>query len=195
MSLHVLDHPLIHENLAIIRDKHTTAGSFRSAVDTLTGLMAYPLTEQLPETQTTVLTPLMEAKVARIASPIVLVPILRAGLGMLAGMQQMIPEAAVGVLGMARNEKTLMPEVYYAKFPDKLSEAEVIVLDPMLATGGSAAEALTELKTLEHPDVDIYTCALDSGLNAQGYILPGLGDAGDRLFGTEVVLQDEQHAK
>ena len=217
MSLHVLDHPLIHENLAIIRDKHTTVGSFRNAVDTLTGLMAYPLTEQLPETQTTVLTPLMEAKVARIASPIVLVPILRAGLGMLAGMQQMIPEAAVGVLGMARNEKTLMPEVYYAKFPDKLSEAEVIVLDPMLATGGSAAEALTELKamgakhirmaclvaapegvsklTLEHPDVDIYTCALDSGLNAQGYILPGLGDAGDRLFGTEVVLQDEQHAK
>ena len=217
MSQHVLDHPLIHENLAIIRDKHTTVGSFRSAVDTLTGLMAYPLTEQLPETQTTVLTPLMEAKVARIASPIVLVPILRAGLGMLAGMQQMIPEAAVGVLGMARNEKTLMPEVYYAKFPDKLSEAEVIVLDPMLATGGSAAEALTELKamgakhlrmaclvaapegvsklTLEHPDVDIYTCALDSGLNAQGYILPGLGDAGDRLFGTEVVLQDEQHAK
>ena len=217
MSLHVLDHPLIHENLAIIRDKHTTAGGFRSAVDTLTGLMAYPLTEQLPETQTTVLTPLMEAKVARIASPIVLVPILRAGLGMLAGMQQMIPEAAVGVLGMARNEKTLMPEVYYAKFPDKLSEAEVIVLDPMLATGGSAAEALTELKamgakhlrmaclvaapegvsklTLEHPDVDIYTCALDNGLNAQGYILPGLGDAGDRLFGTEVVLQDEQHAK
>ena len=217
MSLHVLDHPLIHENLAIIRDKHTTAVSFLCAVVTLTGLIAYPLKEHLRETQTTVLTPLMEAKVARIASPIVLVPILRAGLGMLAGMQQMIPEAAVGVLGMARNEKTLMPEVYYAKFPDKLSEAEVIVLDPMLATGGSAAEALTELKamgakhlrmaclvaapegvsklTLEHPDVDIYTCALDSGLNTQGYILPGLGDAGDRLFGTEVVLQDEQHAK
>lgn len=207
MSLHVLNHPLVHENLAIIRDKKTTPGNFRRAVDTLSSLMVYPLTENLPEKHTTVETPLTEAKVSLIACPIVLVPILRAGLGMLSGMQQMMPEASVGVLGMARNEETLLPEVYYAKFPSNLKDAQVIVLDPMLATGGSAAEALTELKAMgakhlrmaclvasregvdklmvEHPDVEVYTCALDSGLNEHGYILPGLGDAGDRLFGTE----------
>ena len=110
MSFHVLNHPLVHENLAIIRDKKTTPGNFRRAVDTLSSLMVYPLTENLPEKHATVETPLTEAKVSLIACPIVLVPILRAGLGMLSGMQQMMPEASVGVLGMARNEETLLPD-------------------------------------------------------------------------------------
>ena len=217
-NVFVMDHPLIQHKLTFLRDVSTGTKNFRELVSEIATLMCYEATRDLPLMDVETVTPMQKTTTKVIAGrKLAFVPILRAGLGMVDGMLQLVPSAKVGHIGLYRDHETLKPVEYYNKLPQDIEERDVIVLDPMLATGGSAAEALTELKamgakhlrmaclvaapegvsklTLEHPDVDIYTCALDSGLNAQGYILPGLGDAGDRLFGTEVVLQDEQHAK
>lgn len=207
-KVHVLEHPLIQHKLTYIRDKNTGTKEFRELVDEVAMLMAFEITRNLPVQDTTVETPVMETKASVLAGKkIGLIPILRAGLGMVDGMLNLLPAAKVGHVGLYRDPKTLQPVEYYIKLPSDISERELIVLDPMLATGGSANDAIHSLKkrgakqirlvclvgapegveliNKEHPDVDIYLAALDDELNEKGYIVPGLGDAGDRLFGTK----------
>ena len=205
--LHVLQHPLINHKLSQIRRKETGTKDFREAMDEIAGLMAYEISRDLPTKKTKIETPLALCSTHELAKEIVLVPILRAGLGMVDGITNLIPTAKVGHVGMYRDHKTLEPRAYYAKLPPNTPEAVVMILDPMLATGGSASATISFLKKQgacqiklvcivgapegverienEHPDVDIYLAALDEKLNELGYIVPGLGDAGDRLFGTK----------
>lgn len=202
----VLKHPLLTHKLTQLRKKETNTKDFRETMEEVAGLMAYEVTNDLPLKDVIVHTPLVRCKTLELAINIVLVPVLRAGLGMVDGITRLIPAARVGHIGMYRDHKTLEPLTYYTKFPDNLSDAIVMVLDPMLATGGSSGAAIQVLKdngarTIklvcvvgvpegvekiehDHPDVKIYLAALDEKLNENGYILPGLGDAGDRLFGT-----------
>ena len=205
----IFDHPLIRHKIAILRDERTSMKEFRELVEEITTLMTYEsLKSGVPTTEIEVRTPLeiCTQQVVRDNS-IVIVPILRAGLGMVNGVHVLFPSARVGHIGMCRNEETLEPMTYYCKLPDGIEDKLVLVVDPMLATGGSAVDALSMLKkhgcrqikfmaiigapegvsrvAEAHPDVDIYVSTLDRCLNEHGYILPGLGDAGDRLFGTK----------
>lgn len=205
--LTVLDHPLIKHKLALMRDEKTKTKDFSEQLNEIAGLMAYEVGKEFPTKPVDVKTPMGMCHTEMLAKDVVLVPILRAGMGMTQGIRSIIPTAKVGFIGLYRDEKTLQPVEYFAKFPKNLDEAVVIVLDPMLATGGSAAAALELIKKRgaksiklvclvgapegvkkvqdEHPDVDIYLAALDEKLNDIGYIVPGLGDAGDRIFGTK----------
>lgn len=208
MSLHLLDHPLLAHKISHLRDVRTRTKEFRELAKEMAMLMAYEATKDLETEDVEVQTPLALAKGRRLSKRgLVVVPILRAGLGMVDSMLGILPNACVGHLGLYRDEESLEPQAYYVKLPADISRREVILVDPMLATGGSASQALTYLadqgvkkvrfmclvaaqegvdKVLaDHPQVDIYTAALDPGLNEDAYILPGLGDAGDRLFGTE----------
>ena len=207
-NLHILDHPLIQHKLSIIRNKETGTKQFRELVDEISMLMAFEITRDLPVKEIEVETPVCPAQAHILTGKkIGLIPILRAGLGMVDGMLQLLPAAKVGHIGLYRDPETLLPVEYYIKLPTDISERKLIVLDPMLATGGSANDAIASLKkrgaksiTLvcivaapegvklvqeQHPDVDIYLSALDEGLDENSYIVPGLGDAGDRLFGTK----------
>ena len=203
----VLNHPLITHKLTIMRNEDTKTKDFRQNLDEVSGLMAYEITRDIKLTPVTIQTPVCEYETFELSKEIVLVPILRAGLGMVDGILDLIPNAKVGHVGVYRDEETLQPHEYFAKFPENLGEAEVLVLDPMLATGGSADAAIEMVKKRgaknikliclvgapegvaliqkNHPDVDIFLAALDSHLNENGYIVPGLGDAGDRIFGTK----------
>ncbi|WP_010531578.1 uracil phosphoribosyltransferase [Lentibacillus jeotgali] len=207
-KVHVLDHPLIQHKLTYIRDKHTGTKEFRELVDEVAMLMAFEITRNLPLQEKTIETPVMESQTQVLAGKkIGLIPILRAGLGMVDGMLKLIPAARVGHVGLYRDPETFKPHEYYIKLPSDIEERELIVIDPMLATGGSANDAIHSLKKRgakqirlmclvaapegveviqnEHPDVDIFLAALDEKLNDHGYIIPGLGDAGDRLYGTK----------
>lgn len=206
MATTILNHPLIDHKLTIMRNKETGTKEFRQNLDEIAMLMAYEVTKNIPVKGIEIETPICKMTGKQMIRPIVLVPILRAGLGLVDGFKAVIPTAKVGHIGMARNEETLIPEEYYAKFPPCLPNSEVIVVDPMLATGGSASAALVNIKKRgakhirlaclvaapegievierDHPDVDLFVAALDEKLNEKGYIVPGLGDAGDRLFGT-----------
>jgi uracil phosphoribosyltransferase len=207
-NVFVLDHPLIQHKLALIRDENTGSKEFRELVEEIAMLMAYEVTRNIPLEEVEVKTPI-GTSIARMMTgkKIGVIPILRAGLGMVNGMIKLIPTAKVGHIGLYRDPKTLKPVEYYCKLPTDIEERELIILDPMLATGGSASKAVELLKnnkavniklmclvaapegieTLHkhHPDVDIYAAAIDERLNEHGYIVPGLGDAGDRLFGTK----------
>ncbi|MDQ0257188.1 uracil phosphoribosyltransferase [Evansella vedderi] len=204
----VFDHPLIQHKLTYIRDKNTGTKEFRELIDEVASLMAFEITRDLPLQDVEVETPVGMAQSKMIAGKkLGLVPILRAGLGMVDGILKLIPAAKVGHVGLYRDPETLKPVEYYVKLPKDIEEREFIVIDPMLATGGSAVEAIHSLKKRgaknmklmclvaapegvevvqeAHPDVDIYLAAMDEKLNEKGYIVPGLGDAGDRLFGTK----------
>lgn len=205
--LTVVEHPLIQHKLTLIRKKETGTKDFRENLDEIAALMAYEITRDIPVREIEIETPLQQCTTWELARDIVLVPVLRAGLGMVDGITNLIPTAKVGHVGLYRDHKTLEPMNYYAKFPGNVGEAVVMVLDPMLATGGSASSAISTLKKEgaqfiklvcivgtpegvrrienDHPDVDLYLASLDDGLNELGYIIPGLGDAGDRLFGTK----------
>jgi len=200
-NLTVLEHPLIRHKLTILRDKHTTTRDFKQLVNEIAMLMAYEVTKDLPLEPVDVETPLESMRGTRVAGKkLALVPILRAGLGMVEGIAQLIPSARVGHIGIYREHDTLQPVDYYFKIPEGRDARDFFVLDPMLATGGSAVDAVgaQRIRFLclvaapegvrrmlqAHPDVPVFAAALDRELNAQGYILPGLGDAGDRLFGT-----------
>lgn len=203
----LFDHPLIQHKISILRDKNTSTKEFRELVQELSMLMAYEVTRDLPLTEVTIETPVATTKAKVLAGKkMALVPILRAGLGMVDGMLSIIPNAKVGHIGLYRDPNTLKPVEYYCKLPEDITEREVVVLDPMLATGGSSAAAISFLKERgiknikfvclisapegierlqkEHPDVAIFCAARDEKLNDHAYIIPGLGDAGDRLFGT-----------
>ena len=204
--LTVFNHPLITHKLALMRDKGTSTKDFAQQLNEVASLMAFEISRDLPTKPKHVETPMGPCETMELAKDVVLVPILRAGLGMVDGIRDLIPTAKVGFIGMFRNEETLEPQEYFAKFPN-MSDATVMVLDPMLATGGSASAAITKIKERgartiklvclvgvpegvrriekDHPDVDIYLAALDERLNDIGYIVPGLGDAGDRIFGTK----------
>ncbi|HVJ49211.1 uracil phosphoribosyltransferase [Desulfitobacterium sp.] len=207
-QLHVLDHPLIQHKLSLIRDEETGSKDFRELVEEVAMLMAYEVTRDFPLEEVEVKTPVATTKTKIIAGRKVgLVPILRAGLGMVDGMLKLIPTAKVGHIGLYRDPETLKPVEYYCKLPTDIEERELIVIDPMLATGGSASAAITFLKERgvrniklmcliaapegiqavrsAHDDVEIFVAAVDEKLNDHGYIVPGLGDAGDRLFGTK----------
>ena len=205
----IFDHPLIRHKIAILRDERTSMKEFRELVEEITTLMTYEsLKEGVPTTEIEVKTPLETCKQTIVAdNSIVIVPILRAGLGMVNGVHVLFPSAKVGHIGMCRNEETLVPETYYCKLPKGIEDKLVLIVDPMMATGGSACDAIQLLKDFgckkikfmsiigapegiarvaeTHPDVDIYVSTVDRCLNEHGYILPGLGDAGDRLFGTK----------
>ncbi len=205
--LTVVQHPLIQHKLSLLRKKETGTKDFRENLDEIAGLMAYEITRDVPIKKIRIETPLMFCSANELARDIVLVPVLRAGLGMVDGITSLIPNVKVGHVGMYRDHATLEPQNYYAKFPVNIKEGVVMVLDPMLATGGSSSAAISTLKNegasiiklvcivgapegvkrieTDHPEVDIYLAALDEGLNELGYIVPGLGDAGDRLFGTK----------
>lgn len=207
-NVFVFDHPLIQHKLTYIRDKNTGTKEFRELVDEVAMLMAFEITRDLPTSDVEVETPVTTSKSKVLAGKkLGLVPILRAGLGMVDGVRKLIPAAKVGHVGLYRDPETLKPVEYYVKLPNDIEERELIVIDPMLATGGSAIDAIGALKKRGaknirlmclvaapegvkavqevHPDVDIYLAALDEGLDDHGYIVPGLGDAGDRLFGTK----------
>lgn len=204
----VFDHPLIQHKLAILRDKSTGTKEFRELIDEISMLMCYEATRNLPLKEVEVETPMEKATMRKISGiKLAFVPILRAGLGMVDSMLTLIPTAKVGHIGMYRDPETHEPVDYYCKLPDRLSERDVFVLDPMLATGGSAIDAVNKIKKYNprsikfmciiaapegieafqkaHPDVDIFCAAEDRCLNENCYILPGLGDAGDRIFGTK----------
>ncbi len=204
----VFDHPLILHKLSILRDKGTSVKEFRELVSEIAMLMCYEATRDLPLEDVEIETPVAKATVKRIAGKkLAIVPILRAGLGMVDGMVSMMPNVKVGHIGLFRDPETLEPVKYYFKMPPDIAERDFIVVDPMLATGGSASAAIQFLKDdgvkhiklmciigapegvermqKDHPDVDIYVAALDDHLNEHGYIVPGLGDAGDRIFGTK----------
>ena len=207
-KVYVFDHPLIQHKLTYIRKKETGTKEFRELVDEIATLMAFEATRDLPLTEIEIETPVAKTK-AKVLSgkKLGIVPILRAGMGMVDGILKLIPAAKVGHVGLYRDPETLQPVEYYVKFPSDIEERDIFVVDPMLATGGSAIEAINSLKkrgakhivflcliaapegvealTKAHPDVDIYIAALDEKLNEKGYIIPGLGDAGDRLFGTK----------
>src|SRR5690625_2421250 len=207
-ELFILDHPLIQHKLTYIRDEKTGTKQFRELVNEVSMLMGFEITRHMPSQEIEVKTPLTTCKAKALSGKkIGLIPILRAGLGMVDGMLQLLPAAKVGHIGLYRDPETFNPIEYYVKLPPDISERKLIVLDPMLATGGSANDAIDSLKKYggksiklmclvaapegveliqkSHPDVDIYLGALDEGLNEKGYIVPGLGDAGDRLFGTK----------
>lgn len=204
----IADHPLIQHKVTLLRDKRTSSKQFRELIQEITELMVYEATRDLPTCDVEVETPLTKTVGRKIAGrKLAFVPILRAGLGMVDGAVELVPSARVGHIGLYRDEKTLKPVEYYCKLPGDIHEREVIVLDPMLATGGSAVDAIGQikkrgpknikfmciiaapegLKALQeaHPDVQIYCASLDECLNEHGYIVPGLGDAGDRIFGTK----------
>ena len=208
MKVNVMTHPLIQHKVTLMRDVQTGSKDFRELLDEITMLMGYEITRNLPLEDVEVETPLTKMTGKRIAGKkLGIIPILRAGLGMVNGMLSLIPTAIVGHIGLYRDPETLKPVEYYCKLPSDVGERDFIVTDPMLATGGSAAAAITLLKekgakhiklmclvaapegveavNKEHPDVPIYVAALDEKLNDHGYILPGLGDAGDRIFGTK----------
>jgi uracil phosphoribosyltransferase len=206
-KLVIFDHPLIHHKLSLIRDETTGTKDFRQTVSEIGALMAYEITRDLKTDEKFVKTPVGIAKTKVLSNGVVVVPILRAGLGMVDGITSLIPTAKVGHVGLYRDEETLEPHTYYAKFPEIMSTATVIVIDPMLATGGSLSKAIDLIKEKgttdinyvglvgapegvariqkDHPDVNIFLAALDEKLNQKGYIIPGLGDCGDRLFGTK----------
>lgn len=201
----VVDHPLIQHKMSIIRDYRTGTKEFREALNEISGLITYEISRDFETKEAKVTTPIEATTVRILLKDVVIVPILRAGLGMVDGIHTMIPTAKIGHVGLYRDESTLQPVEYYAKFPD-LPQAIVLVVDPMLATGGSASFAVSAVKKRgakdiryvglvgcpegvarlqsDHPDVDIYLAAMDDRLNEVGYIVPGLGDCGDRLFGT-----------
>lgn len=207
-NVFIFDHPLIQHKTALLRDKHTNTKEFRELASEISMLMGYEVTRDLPTVEVDVETPMGKAK-ARVleGKKLTLVPILRAGLGMVDPMLRLIPSAKVGHIGVYRDPKTLQPVEYYCKLPEDVANREVILLDPMLATGGSASASIDFLKARgvthirfvcliaapegiellrkNHPEVPIYCACLDEGLNEHGYIVPGLGDAGDRLFGTK----------
>ncbi|EEX67749.1 uracil phosphoribosyltransferase [Mitsuokella multacida DSM 20544] len=207
MNVHVIDHPLIQHKLTIMRMKETGTKDFRELLEEISMLMAYEITRDFPLKEVEIETPICRCKEKMLAGKKVgVVPILRAGLGMLNGVVNMIPAARVGHVGMYRDPKTLKPVEYYCKLPGDVAERTLIVVDPMLATGGSSSAALSLLKEKgakhiilmclvaapegvrvinhDHPDVPLYVAAIDEKLNDKGYIVPGLGDAGDRIFGT-----------
>lgn len=204
----ILDHPLVQHKVSHLRDKNTGTKEFKELVSEIAMLLCYEATRDLPTEEVEVETPIAVAKTRMLAGrKLALVPILRAGLGMVDGMLTLLPAAKVGHIGLYRDETTLDPVEYYCKLPADVAERDVLVLDPMLATGGSACDAITQIKKRgarsikflgiiaapeglaklheQHPDVDIYVAALDDHLNENGYIVPGLGDAGDRIFGTK----------
>ena len=204
----ILDHPLVQHKVSLLRNKNTGTKEFKELVSELATLLCYEATRDLPTEEVEIETPVAVAHTRVLAGrKLALVPILRAGLGMVDGMLTLLPAAKVGHIGLYRNEETLEPVEYYCKLPSDIAERDVMVLDPMLATGGSAVDAIAQIKKrgaksikflaiiaapegLErlhaaHPDVDIYVAALDEKLNENGYIIPGLGDAGDRIFGTK----------
>ena len=207
-TVHVVDHPLVAHKLTIMRDKNTSVKEFRDLVSEIGMLITYEATRDLPLTTKHIETPICEMEAPTLAGKkIAVLPILRAGLGLVEGVLQMVPSARVAHIGMYRDEETLEPHTYFCKTPKDIAEREVLIVDPMLATGGSAVAAITEMKKRgctniklmvlvavpegiervqsAHPDVDIYCGAVDSHLNEHGYIVPGLGDAGDRIFGTK----------
>ena len=207
-TLHIIDHPLIQHKLTIMRDKRTGPKDFRELLEEITVLMGYEVTRDFPLDDYVIETPIQKMTAKRISGKkVAVVPILRAGLGMVDGLLSLLPVAKVGHIGLYRDPETHTPVVYYCKLPEDIEKRTIIVCDPMLATGGSAADAITMLKNKgcqnirllclvaapegvakmqqTHPDVDIYTAALDECLNDHAYIVPGLGDAGDRLFGTK----------
>ena len=205
--LNILKHPLLTHKLTHLRRKETNTKEFRETLQEIAGLMAYEITRDLPLRPVDIETPLIKCQTRELAVDVVLIPILRAGLGMVDGISNLIPTAKIGHLGMYRDHETLEPRTYYFKFPENMPNAVVLVLDPMLATGGSSSAAIQIIKRhgaksiklvcivgapegverirKDHPDVQIYLAGLDEKLNDKGYILPGLGDAGDRLFGTK----------
>ena len=214
-KVHIFDHPLIQHKLSIIRKDTTGVKEFREIVGEIAMLMCYDATRDLKTRQITIKTPVSEAKVRVLAGKkLAIVPILRAGLGMVDAMLELIPSAKVGHIGLYRDPETLEPVEYYCKLPTDIDKRDVFVVDPMLATGGSASAAITFLKkrgvtsikllniiaapegiervNSDHPDVEIYCAALDECLNDHGYIVPGLGDAGDRIFGTKSVFAPAQ---
>ena len=204
MAIHIIDHPLVQHKLSLMRNKETSTMKFRELLQEISMLMGYEVTRDMPITYEEIETPLMPMNAPKIAGKkVVIAPILRAGLGMVEGMLRLIPSARVGHIGLYRDEETCTPVFYYYKMP-KDKDRLVILVDPMLATGGSACDAISRLKkdgfkdikmmglvaglkTVmdQHPDVEIYLASLDEGLNERNYILPGLGDAGDRIFGTK----------
>lgn len=204
----IYNHPLIQHKLSILRNKHTSSKDFCDLVSEIAMLMCYEATRDLPTKDVDIETPMGIAHAKKLAGKkLAIVPILRAGLGMVDGIRSLIPSARVGHIGLYRDEETLQPIEYYCKLPKDISERDVIVVDPMIATGGSAIDAVTQIKkrnpksikfmgliaapegieafTKAHPDVHVYCAALDERLNDIGYIVPGLGDAGDRIFGTK----------
>ena len=205
--LNLLKHPLLTHKLTILRRKETGTKEFRETLKEIAGLMAYEITRDLPVKKITIETPLGKCHTDELAVDIVLVPVLRAGLGMVEGISDLIPNARIGHIGIYRDHNTLQPMTYYSKLPDNISNSIVMMLDPMLATGGSSSDAIKILKDHgarsiklvcivgapeginrirhDHPDVQIYLAGMDEKLNHNGYIVPGLGDAGDRLFGTK----------
>ena len=207
-KVHILDHPLLQHKLSILRDENTGVKDFREVVSEIATLMCYEATRDLPLEEVEIKTPITTAKFKMIAGKkLAIVPVLRAGLGMVEGILTLIPSAKVGHIGLYRDPETLEPVEYYCKMPSDIAERDVIILDPMLATGGSASAAIQFIKNYDvkhiklmniiaapegvervrkdHPDVAIYCAALDEKLNEHGYIVPGLGDAGDRIFGTK----------
>ena len=208
VKVNILDHPLIQHKLTQIRQKDTSTTQFRQMINEIGGLMVYEITRDLPLEQIEIETPVAKTKANVIAGKkMVVVPILRAGLGMVDGILQMIPSARIGNIGIFRDEETLQPVEYFAKFPEELDQRDIFIVDPMLATGGSAIAAINSIKQRgakniklvclvgapegvkaineAHPDVTVYLASLDEKLNEKGYIVPGLGDAGDRIFGTK----------
>ncbi len=207
-NVHVLDHPLIQHKLAILRDKETSVKEFRELVGEIAALMCYEATRNLPTQEVEVETPVAVAKVRKLAGKkLAIIPVLRAGLGMVDTMVALIPSAKIGHIGLYRDPETHKPVEYYCKLPEDIESRQVFVVDPMLATGGSAVAAIDFLKARgckqivmmniiaapegvktvmeAHPDVELYIAALDEKLNDHAYIVPGLGDAGDRIFGTK----------
>lgn len=206
--VHVMDHPLIQHKVSLMRDKETGSKEFRELLSEISMLMAYEVTRDLPLKNVEIETPICRAQTKVIAGKkLAIVPILRAGLGMVDGIMKLVPAAKIGHIGLYRDPNTLEPVEYYCKLPADVEERELLVVDPMLATGGSASAAIGFIKKrggksiklvcliaapegvariqADHPDVDIYVAAMDEKLNDHGYIIPGLGDAGDRLFGTK----------
>jgi uracil phosphoribosyltransferase len=202
----LIEHPLITHKLTQMRRKETSTRDFRYNLSEIAALMAYEITRDLPMNKIEIETPVSKFTTKELSGDVVLIPVLRAGLGMVEGITNLLPDAKVGHIGMYRNHETLKPITYFSKFPENLEETVVMVLDPMLATGGSASAAIKVIKEKgaktiklvsivgapegvkriehDHPDVQVYLAALDENLNEKGYIVPGLGDAGDRLFGT-----------
>lgn len=205
-NVHIMEHPLITHKISMLRDENTNTRDFRQLVYEIALLMGYEATKDLPLTDTEITTPLMKTTKKVLDQKVAIVPILRAGLGMVDGVLDLIPSAKVGHIGLYRDHETLQPVEYYCKLPTDIESREVIIVDPMLATGGSSAAAISFIKQRgakniklmcilaapeginvlqkEHPDVELYCGAVDDKLNEKGYILPGLGDAGDRIFGT-----------
>ena len=207
-QIHVIDHPMIQHKLTIMRKKETGSKDFRELLKEISLLMGYEVTRDLPLDDIEIETPICKTMAKKVSGrKLAIVPILRAGIGMVDGLQTLVPVAKVGHIGLYRNEETHVPVVYYCKLPEDINQRLVIVTDPMLATGGTAIAAVQFLKNYgvqnikiisilavpdsieaiqeSHPDVDIYCAAIDDGLNAEGYIVPGLGDAGNRMYGTK----------